>query len=229
MQKRRIDLHTHSLLSDGGLMPSELLCRVDALGYAALAITDHADASNLEQLIASLQRLLAEQLDDFGTTLLVGLELTHVAPRSIAKLARRAKELGAEIVVVHGETIVEPVAPGTNRAAVECPDVDVLAHPGMLTPADAALAAQRGCLVEITTRGGHSLSNGHVARVCREVGALMVVDSDSHQPGDLPTFDFARLVAAGAGLSEAEVHAATVTNPQALVTRVLAARAGHTR
>jgi len=36
-------------------------------------------------------------------------------------------------------------------------------------------------------------------------------------------------VAAGAGLSEAEVHAATVTNPQALVARVLAARAGRTR
>ena len=35
-------------------------------------------------------------------------------------------------VVVHGETLVEPVEPGTNRAAVSCPEVDILAHPGCL-------------------------------------------------------------------------------------------------
>jgi len=221
---KRIDLHTHSLLSDGVLLPSELLRRAAVLDYAALAISDHADASNLGWIIDSLHRLLCEQPHDFGVELLVGVELTHVAPTSIAKLARQAKERGAEVVVVHGETIVEPVAPGTNRAAVESPDVDVLAHPGFITLEEAALAAQRGCYIEITTRKGHSLTNGHVARVCREAGAAVVVNSDSHEPSDLPSFAFARDVAAGAGLSEAEVYAATVTNPQALVARILAAR-----
>jgi putative hydrolase len=220
----RIDLHTHSLLSDGVLLPSELLRRVAVLNYAALAISDHADASNLGWIIDSLRRVLCEQPHDFGLELLVGVELTHVGPASIAKLARQAKVLGAEVVVVHGETIVEPVAPGTNRAALEAPDVDVLAHPGFLTPEEAALAAQRGCYVEITTRKGHSLTNGHVARVCREAGAALVVNSDSHEPPDLPTFAFASQVAAGAGLAEAEVYAATVTHPQALVARILAAR-----
>lgn len=220
----RIDLHTHTFRSDGVLLPSELLRHAAVLGYAALAITDHADASNLDELVAALQRLLVAQPRTFGVDLLIGVELTHVEPGSVAELARRAKALGAEVVVVHGETIVEPVAPGTNRAAVEAPDVDVLAHPGFLTLEEARLAAERGCLVEITTRKGHSLTNGHVARVCREAAAAMVVNSDSHEPHDLPSFAFARQVATGAGLSEAEIEAATVSNPRALVQRLLAQR-----
>lgn len=40
----RVDLHTHSLFSDGVLLPSEMLQRAAQLGYGVLAITDHADA-----------------------------------------------------------------------------------------------------------------------------------------------------------------------------------------
>lgn len=220
----RIDLHTHSFLSDGELLPSEMLRRAAALGFGALAITDHADATNMAFIIESLRRFLREQGNDFGVELLIGVELTHVAPQSIDRLAHAAKTLGAEIVVVHGETIVEPVAPGTNRAAVESLAVDVLAHPGFLTPDEARLAAARGCAIEITTRKGHSLTNGHVARVAGEAGCLLVVNSDTHDPGDLATLDFAQRVAAGAGLSPEEVEAATTVNPRMLTTRVLNAR-----
>jgi len=117
------------------------------------------------------------------------------------------------------------VAPGTNRAAIDSPAVDVLAHPGFITLEEARAAAARGCYIEITTRKGHSYTNGHVARICRQAGAKMVVNSDSHEPDDLATMAFARLVAAGAGLAEPEVEAATVTNPAALLARVLAVRA----
>lgn len=223
-QLQRIDLHTHSILSDGSLLPSELLRRAAMLDHAAVAITDHADASNLESVIASLRRVLAQQPQDFGLHLIVGIELTHVAPHSIAPLARRAKELAADIVVVHGETIVEPVAPGTNLAAITSEDVDLLAHPGFLTLEEARLAAQRGCLIEITARKGHSLTNGHVARLCREAGALMVLDTDTHDPSDLVPLAFAQRVAAGAGLTEEETLAATLANPHALLERVLSAR-----
>jgi len=223
-EPKRIDLHTHSLLSDGALLPSELLRRCAVRGFEAVAITDHADASNLPGIIEALQRVVTEQRDDFGVTLLVGVELTHVGPGSIDGLARRAKALGAEVVVVHGETIVEPVAPGTNRAAVECDAVDVLAHPGFLTLEEARIAAARGRYVEITTRKGHALTNGHVARTCLAAGAPMVVNTDSHDPDDLVDLSFAQRVAAGAGLSEAQVLEATLTNPRALLARILAAR-----
>jgi histidinol phosphatase-like PHP family hydrolase len=222
-KNQRIDLHTHTTFSDGALLPSELLRRAAVMGHRALAITDHGDASNLQELLASLLRLRQEQGHDFGLQFLVGVELTHVAPASIAGLARRAKLLGADLVVVHGETIVEPVAPGTNQAAIASPDVDLLAHPGFLTLEEARQAAARGCLIELTSRRGHSLTNGHVARVCIEAGAAMVVDTDTHAPSDLIDFAFACRVAAAAGLDEAQVEAATVANPQALLERVLMA------
>ncbi len=38
-----------------------------------------------------------------------------VAPRYIPEVARRARRAGAEIVLVHGETLAEPVPPGTVR------------------------------------------------------------------------------------------------------------------
>ena len=47
---------------------------------------------------------------------------------------------GAEIVVVHGETIVEPVIKGTNWSAVNCPEVDILAHPGLITVEEVEIA-----------------------------------------------------------------------------------------
>ena len=221
---QRIDLHTHSLLSDGVLLPSELLRRVSAMEYGALAITDHVDWSNITIVVESLLRLREEQPSDFTVTFLVGVEITHVAPRTIAPLARRARELGADLVVVHGETPVEPVAEGTNSAAIDCPEVDLLAHPGFLTLAEARRAAARACTIEITARKGHSLTNGHVARMIVLAGADAVVDTDSHEPGDLITLAAAERVALGAGLSPAQALAATVTTPRELVRRLLERR-----
>jgi putative hydrolase len=215
----RIDLHVHSLLSDGALLPSEVLRRMACLGCAGLAFADHADASNLEGIISALQRLIAGQGDDYGFPVLVGVELTHVIPGSIGRLARQAKAAGAELVVVHGETLVEPVAPGTNRAAVECPDVDILAHPGLLTPEEARLAAANGVFLELSSRRGHCLANGRVAALAREAGAALLVNTDAHGPSDLIDLEMARRVALAAGLAPPEAEAAVCTHPAALMRR----------
>lgn len=222
MNDQRIDLHTHSFFSDGVLLPSEQLRRAVAKGHRAIAITDHADASNLADILGRLLRFALEQQGDFPITFIPGVELTHVAPQSVAPLARRARELGAGLVLVHGETVVEPVAPGTNAAAVACPDVDILAHPGLLTLEEARQAAANGVYLEITSRGGHCLTNGLVARLARETGARLVLNSDTHAPGDLMDQAMARRVALGAGLTDEEVTAAIVTNPEALVQRAVA-------
>jgi putative hydrolase len=217
----RIDLHTHSFLSDGVLLPSEMLRRAEALGYTALAITDHVDVSNLEEIAAQLVRLYREGLAGFGLTFIPGIELTHVPPEQIAPLARRAKRLGVRLVVVHGETPVEPVAPGTNRAAAECPDVDILAHPGFITEEEAALAAANGVTLELSARGGHNMTNGHLVRIAQLAGARLVVNTDTHAPGDMMDQARAWNVALGAGLTEAEAEAALGANAQAVVARAL--------
>jgi histidinol phosphatase-like PHP family hydrolase len=217
----RIDLHTHSFFSDGVLLPSEMLRRVEVLGYAALAITDHADASNLDEIAAQLVRFYREGLAGFGVTFIPGIELTHVPPEQIAPLARRAKRLGVRLVLVHGETPVEPVALGTNRAAVECRDVDILAHPGFINEEEASLAAVNDVTLEISARGGHNMTNGHVARIAQRSGVRLVVNTDTHTPSDMMDQARARQVARGAGLTEAEAEAALCANAQAVVAEAL--------
>ena len=142
--------------------------------------------------------------------------------------ARKAKGLGAQIVIVHGETIKEPVAQGTNRAALECPEVDVLAHPGLLTEEEGALAAQRDICLELSARSGHSLTNGLVARLAEITGAALVVDSDAHTPADLLTEELARSVARGAGVDHHALDQVLLANPQALIARLRLGAEVHT-
>lgn len=213
------DFHTHSFFSDGALLPMELIRRAHVSGYSAMAITDHASASNIEELVEKITRDCDLAWEEWGFRVLPGVELTHCPPRSIARLAARAKSVGARIVVIHGETLVEPVPPGTNRASVECPDVDVLGHPGLLTEAEAALAATNGVFLEITSRRGHCLGNGNTVILGRAAGAKFLVNSDTHSPGDLHTEAFARTVALGAGLTAAETDAALYEDPKTLLVR----------
>jgi len=198
-----IDLHTHCLFSDGELVPAEHLRRVEILGYEAIAITDHADSSNLDFVIPRLVKVAAELNKHSSTRLLPGIELTHIPPATFPSLTEKARELGALIVVGHGETVVEPVLPGTNFAAIEA-GVDILAHPGFISEEDAALAAEKGVLLELSGRKGHSLTNGHVAKVAQKTGALLAVNADAHGPGDFLSSQMAETVAMGAGLSRDE-------------------------
>jgi histidinol phosphatase-like PHP family hydrolase len=217
-----IDLHTHTLFSDGELTPSELVHRARVIGYEAIAITDHADFTNLEFLLEGAKK--ARYLEEgYDIRVLAGVEITHVPPKYIARLARMAKGLGAEIVVVHGESPVEPVAALTNMAAVECPDVDILAHPGFITEEEARLAADNGVYLEITCRYGHNVTNGHVALTAREAGAKLVVDTDTHSPDNLITVERALAVARGAGLTRQEARAA-LENSKDLLLKIIKKR-----
>ena len=215
-----IDLHTHSLFSDGVLVPSELVRRAVMKGYKVIAITDHVDASNLDFTIPRVAAACKELSKRWKITALPGVELTHIPPETFAELTERARSLGAAIVVAHGETLVEPVHPGTNRAAIEA-RVDILAHPGLITKAEAELAVRNNVYLEITSRKGHSLSNGHVARIADETGARLVIDTDTHEPGDLIDDEQARDILLGAGLRREKIDG-ILGNSQDLVARAIA-------
>lgn len=200
-----IDLHTHSLFSDGVLIPSELIRRFAALEYEAVAITDHVDSSTLDFVVPRIVRVAKDLNAVQAVKVIPGVELTHVPPPLIGGMVKRARELGAALVVLHGETVVEPVAPGTNRAGLET-GIDILAHPGLITPEEAGLAAERAVFLEISGRPGHAFSNGHVARRAEEAGAMLVLDSDTHAPHDILTPEMARKVVEGAGLPEGSLQ-----------------------
>ena len=195
-----IDLHTHTLFSDGELLPSELVRRAEVLGYSAIALTDHADISNLDFIIPRILEACIKINEKKGIIALPGIEITHVHPDDIADLARAARSMGARIIVVHGETIVEPVMPGTNNKALES-DINILAHPGLISDEDAKLAARKGICLEISSRKGHSLTNGHVAKTALKYGARLILNTDTHSPGDLLILEKAKMIAQGSGLS----------------------------
>ncbi|MCA1933107.1 MAG: histidinol phosphate phosphatase domain-containing protein [Calditerrivibrio sp.] len=198
------DLHTHTTFSDGVLIPSESARRAKVKGYKGIAITDHADESNF-------LFLLEKQLqfkEDFNMAssdfkVIIGLEFTHVIPSNIGKMTEIARRNGADIIVVHGETIVEPVDSGTNRAAIEAM-VDILAHPGLISEEDAILAAKNKVNLEITTRKGHSLTNAYVAMMAKKYGCNLVIDNDFHAPGDYMDYEMCYKILLGAGLSDIE-------------------------
>jgi len=195
-----IDLHTHCFFSDGELVPAEHLRRVEVLGYEAIAITDHVDSSNLDFILPRIIKVAADLNQYSQTKLLPGVELTHVPPAMVGELTDQARSLGAKVVVAHGETVVEPVKKGTNKAALEA-GVDVLAHPGFITMDEALLAAEKGIFLELTGRKGHCLTNGHVAKMAMAAGAKMAVNADAHGPADFLDAEMAEIVASGAGLS----------------------------
>ncbi len=210
-----IDLHTHSTFSDGELIPSELVRRAVFHGYTAIAITDHVDFTNIEHILSCMKNIKSLE-DDYDIRIFSGVELTHVPPGKMPKLVDLARKLGAEIVVVHGETTVEPVPEGTNHTAVTL-DIDILAHPGLITVEDAELARDNGICLEITSRNGHNRTNGHVVRIAKETGANLVVDTDTHAPHDLITDEVALKIAMGAGLDEKGARSATISQPLNLI------------
>ncbi len=195
-----IDLHTHSLFSDGELLPSELVRRASVIGCQAVAITDHADSSNLDWVIPRMVQVCRDLKAHWQVRAIPGVELTHIPPDLISPLTVRARTLGAQIVLVHGETIVEPVPPGTNQQAIAA-GVDILAHPGLIAEEEVVLAREKGVFLEITAREGHRLTNGHMARLAKKVGASLVLNTDTHAPDDLISQDYALKIALGAGLT----------------------------
>jgi len=197
-----IDLHVHSTLSDGELIPSEIIRRMAKIGNEGVAITDHADFSNIPTILNSLRKLL-DVRDEYEIPFLIGVEITHVPPKLIGRAVELAWKEGAEIVIVHGETLVEPVKEGTNYYAVQ-EEIDVLAHPGLIDLETAELAKENGVYLEISTRRGHCLANGHVARIAEEVGCKLVINTDSHSPSDFVTDEFALKVLRGAGVKDVQ-------------------------
>ncbi len=214
-----IDLHTHSLLSDGQLCPAELVQRAKKKGYRALAITDHVDSSNLDLIVPQIVKFCRENAHlNSDIRVIPGVELTHLLPPRINKLARKAREKGAKLIIVHGETIVEPVPKGTNTAALDA-DIDILAHPGLISEEEVKIAKERGIYLEISSRKGHSLTNGWLARLATKWGAKIILNTDAHRVEDLITEETARKILQGAGLSYREIES-VMRNSQELVEKM---------
>jgi histidinol phosphatase-like PHP family hydrolase len=213
---RRFEFHAHTFYSDGVLSPIELVRRAYVADHALVAMTDHVDFTNLEHVLSCQKKILGEV--SWNIDVLVGVELTHIPKDKMPELAAKAKKLGAQVIIVHGESPVEPVEEGTNEVAVNLPDVDILAHPGnKLTVEEAEAARENGVLLELTSRRGHRMGNKHVARVGLEAKASFIENTDAHQPEDLITVAQALALARSAGLPEKIARDSVSSNPRKLI------------
>ncbi len=219
MTAKRADFHSHTVLTDGELLGIELIRRAQALGFRAIAVTDHVSIGNIEWVVRS-EIADCELAKSWDILAIPGVEVTHVPPDRLDDAVRLARRAGSRVVVVHGETVAEPVAPGTNLKAVSNPDVDILAHPGLISPEVADIAKSNGVFLEISGRRTHAPANGHVARVVEKAEATPIVNSDTHAPEDLLTQDQAILIARASGLPDPLVRVATESAQDALLKRL---------
>jgi histidinol phosphatase-like PHP family hydrolase len=163
------------------------------------------DVSNIDLVIPRILAAIDAVAQFTDMKIIPGAEITHVPLEIVGELVLKARALGAKIVIVHGETVVEPVVQGTNRAGIEA-GADIISHPGLITREDALKAKEKGVALEITSRRGHSLSNGHVAKTALEVGADLVINTDAHSPRDLITREHARVLLRSAGILEDDIE-----------------------
>ncbi|HHQ44694.1 MAG TPA: histidinol phosphate phosphatase domain-containing protein [Candidatus Altiarchaeales archaeon] len=212
----RCEFHTHTFFSDGELGVAELVRRCFAAGCEVVALTDHVDFANIEFVLDSQKKMVDEISWDIK--IIRGVELTHIPKDKIAKIVGLARNLGAQLVVGHGESPVEPVEEGTNLEFIKA-GIDILAHPGKLSREEAALARKNNVFIELTSRRGHKNGNKDVAKACMEAGALMVVDTDAHAPEDIITQEEALKVARDAGLSKEQALQVVVENPKKLLAK----------
>ena len=175
------------------------------MGYKLIAITDHIDLSNYDFVIPRIKKVCEVLNREYDISVIPGAEITYVPPKMISPFSLEVRKLGAQIVVVHGETTVESVPQGTNKAAL-LSRIDILAHPGRIFEEDVELAKKNNICLEITSRQGHCLSNRWVAKVAKKIGAKLVLNTDAHDPEDLIGEKEALNVVKNAGLTEKDLE-----------------------
>lgn len=73
--KNTIDLHTHTIYSDGGLTPIALVMRAKEVGLSTIAVTDHDNLSAIEVATIKGQEL--------GVEIIPGIELTSYVDENL--------------------------------------------------------------------------------------------------------------------------------------------------
>ncbi|MCM8760787.1 MAG: histidinol phosphate phosphatase domain-containing protein [Candidatus Omnitrophica bacterium] len=217
-QLKMIGFHTHTLFSDGELLPSEMVRRSEAKGYKAIALTDHVDSSNIDFVLPRIVKVCRVLNRHWKIRAIPGVEITHAPIQEIAPLVRFARKSGARIVVVHGETVSEPVLAGTNKAAIMA-GCDVLAHPGLISAEDVKLAKKMGVFLELTTRKNHLSPNRRLVGLARATGAKLVLNTDAHDEDDIVTYHQAIRFLAALGMRNDEI-AGVFRNSEELLKRL---------
>ena len=219
----RGDLHMHTTATDGRADADAMARAALAAGLQYIAITDHskslAMANGLDEARALHHAAAIRSLNDRleGLTVLAGIECDIRADGTMDLADDCLAQLDIVIASVHS-AFNQDEAQMTDRIlrAIENPYVDVIGHPTgrLILKRDGyqlrmeqviAAAAARGVALEINSQVDRlDLDDTH-ARMAKERGVRIIIDSDAHSPAGLASLRWGAVTARRAWLEASDV------------------------
>jgi DNA polymerase (family 10) len=213
----RGDLHMHSTWSDGKASIREMAEAARARGYEYIAITDHSaylgitrglDADRLRAQAAEIAALNDEyRAAGVPFRVLRGVEVDITPDGGLALPDDVLAELEIVVASPHA-SLRQPPPQATERLlrAIRNPHVDVIGHPtgrllnsreGAEVDLDAIgrAAAETGTLLEVNSGPDRLDLDAAAVRRVLELGAQVVINSDSHHPDNLAWIELGVLTA----------------------------------
>jgi DNA polymerase (family X) len=223
VQDLRGDLHVHTTATDGRADAETMARAARAAGLQYIAITDHsralAMANGLDEVRALEHARNVRGLNGRveGLTLLAGIECDIRTDGTMDLSEDCLAQLDIVIASVHS-AFNQDEAQMTDRIlrAIACPWVDVIAHPtgrlilkreGYALDLERVLkaAAASGVAFEINSQVDRLDLSDVYARLAKERGVRLIIDSDAHAPGALGVLRWGVAMARRAWLEPADV------------------------
>jgi DNA polymerase (family 10) len=223
LEDLRGDLHMHTTATDGRADAETMARAAQAAGLQYAAITDHSQALAMANGLderralehAAHVRSLNQRLD--GITLLAGIECDIRADGTMDLADDCLAQLDIVIASVHSAFNLDETRM-TERIlrAIANPYVDILGHPTgrlilkregyqMRFEQIVAAAAAAGVALEINSQVDRLDLDDSRARLAKERGVKIVIDSDAHSPAALGWLRWGTVTARRAWLEPPDV------------------------
>jgi DNA polymerase (family X) len=219
----RGDLHSHTTLSDGRNTLEEMAAAARRRGYAYLAITDHSashgfgDHVSAERLWRRIEEVREWNEGKRGFRLLAGSEVNIGLDGALDYPDDLVEALDWVVASVHTSFSISEAAM-TERVltAIGNPNVNCIGHlTGRLigrrdpyaidVEAVVEAAARTGTMLEINGNPNRRDLNEHHARLAKQAGVTIVLDTDAHGVDTLANMAYAVATARRAWLTPADV------------------------
>jgi len=216
------DLHTHSTWSDGAATIRQMAEAMSARGYAYFAVCDHSKALAMTNGLDAFRvreqahEIAGVQADFPNLRIFRGIECDILRDGTMDLDDEVLSELDFVVGSVHSAFNL-PLQEQTDRIirAIQNPHVDLIGHPtgrvlGVRPPYDVDVpalieaATLSGCTLEINASERLDLKDEH-ARLAREAGVLLCINTDAHGPRMLPNIALGVATARRAGCEARDV------------------------
>jgi DNA polymerase (family X) len=217
------DVHMHTVETDGRSTIEEMAAEAEAKGYKYMAITDHsknlafANGLDDQRAVEHIQRIRKASAQIEGITIFAGVEVDILADGALDLSDSVLEQMDIVIASVHSH-FNQSSAEMTERLlkAIHNPNTSLIGHPtGRILlrrdaypfDLDAVLkaAAQSKVAMELNAYPDRlDLCDRHLRRA-KELGAKIVINTDSHHTSHLEKIRFGVLQARRAWLTKEDV------------------------